>query len=151
MRQILISAIVAAVVCVGLFLVDDRFDDDGTAAVTPEAAAGSRAPLSLRYTDEPAEDSWVAGARGHWELVGTPSQIADELESWFVNEGADGFNLMPPVLPTGLDDIVELLLPELRRRGLFREEYEGSTLRDHLGLARPENRFSAARSAQSAE
>ena len=94
---------------------------------------------------------WVAGARGHWELVGTPSQIADELESWFVNEGADGFNLMPPVLPTGLDDIVNLLLPELRRRGLFRNEYEGSTLREHLGLARPENRFTAARSAQSAE
>jgi len=94
---------------------------------------------------------WVAGARGHWELVGTPSQIADELESWFVNEGADGFNLMPPVLPTGLDDIVELLLPELRRRGLFRTEYQGATLRDHLGLERPENRFTRSRSAQSAE
>jgi hypothetical protein len=63
-RQILISAIVAAVVCVGLFLVADRFDDDGAAAATTEAAAGSRAPLSLRYTGEPAEDSWVAGARG---------------------------------------------------------------------------------------
>jgi alkanesulfonate monooxygenase len=48
---------------------------------------------------------WVAGARGHWTLVGTPSQIADELQSWFENEAADGFNLMPPVLPTGLDDI----------------------------------------------
>ncbi|MEY2929609.1 MAG: nitrilotriacetate monooxygenase component, partial [Pseudomonadota bacterium] len=94
---------------------------------------------------------WVAGARGHWTLVGTPSQIADELESWFNNEGADGFNLMPPVLPTGLDDIVDLLLPELRRRGLFRNEYRGSTLREHLDLARPENRFSRSSSALSAE
>lgn len=63
----------------------------------------------------------------------------------------DGFNLMPPVLPTGLDDIVELLLPELRRRGLFRSEYSGKTLRDHLGLERPENRHTARAHAASAE
>jgi N-acetyl-S-(2-succino)cysteine monooxygenase len=94
---------------------------------------------------------WVAGARGHWTLVGTASQVADELESWFENEGADGFNLMPPVLPAGLDDIVEQLVPELRRRGLFRTEYQGRTLRDHLGLERPENRSSSLRSAASAE
>jgi alkanesulfonate monooxygenase len=83
---------------------------------------------------------WVAGARGHWTLIGTPSQIADELQSWFDEGAADGFNLMPPVLPTGLDDIAQLLLPELRRRGLFRSEYTGNTLRDHLDLARPPNR-----------
>jgi len=94
---------------------------------------------------------WVAGARGHWTLVGTASQIADELQSWFEHEGADGFNLMPPVLPTGLDDIVELLVPELRRRGLFRSEYRGKTLRDHLGLERPENHFVAQARAVSAE
>ena len=58
---------------------------------------------------------------------------------------------MPPVLPTGLDDIVELLVPELRRRGLFRREYSGTTLRDHLGLERPENRFSAQAHVVSAE
>jgi len=58
-KQIVISAIVAAVVCVGLFLIEDRFDDDAAAAT-----ADSRAPISLRYTDEPAEDSWVAGSRG---------------------------------------------------------------------------------------
>ena len=63
MRQILVSAVVAAVVCVGLFLIEDRFDDDDAAA-TPVGVAGSRAPISLRYTAEPAEDSWVAGARG---------------------------------------------------------------------------------------
>ncbi|HET7608265.1 MAG TPA: hypothetical protein VFL84_06280 [Gammaproteobacteria bacterium] len=63
MRQILVAAFVAAAVCVGLFLIEDRFDGDGTAA-TAEGVAASRAPLSLRYTDEPAEDSWVAGSRG---------------------------------------------------------------------------------------
>lgn len=94
---------------------------------------------------------WIAGARGHWTLVGTPSQIADELQSWFENEAADGFNLMPPVLPTGLDDIAELLVPELRRRGLFRQEYSGKTLREHLDLERPHNRFTESARAVSAE
>ncbi|HYP88704.1 MAG TPA: hypothetical protein VEQ59_11135 [Polyangiaceae bacterium] len=94
---------------------------------------------------------WVAGARGPWALIGTASQIADELQSWFENEGADGFNLMPPILPTGLDDIVEQLVAELRRRGLFRSEYSGTTLREHLGLERPQNRYSETASAVSAE
>ncbi|MEK6346973.1 MAG: LLM class flavin-dependent oxidoreductase [Burkholderia sp.] len=80
----------------------------------------------------------VAGARGHWQLIGSPAQIADALEERFVNYGADGFNVMAPTLPGGLDDFVSLVLPELRRRGLFRNEYEGATLRHHLGLARPE-------------
>ena len=79
----------------------------------------------------------VAGARGHWQVVGTAAEIADELEERFVNYGADGFNIMSPVLPWGLSDFVELVVPELRRRGLFRDEYQGSTLRDHLGLNRP--------------
>ncbi|WP_028225195.1 LLM class flavin-dependent oxidoreductase [Paraburkholderia ferrariae] len=79
----------------------------------------------------------VAGARGHWQLVGTPEQIVDALEERFVNYGADGFNVMPALLPDGLDDFIALVLPELRRRGLFRSEYEGRTLRDHLGLKRP--------------
>jgi N-acetyl-S-(2-succino)cysteine monooxygenase len=88
---------------------------------------------------------WVAGARGHWTVIGTAAQVADQMQSWFENEAADGFNLMPPVLPTGLDDIVEHLVPELRRRGLFRTEYEGATLRENLGLAIPENRHALAR------
>lgn len=79
----------------------------------------------------------VAGARGHWQVVGTAQDIADQLEERFVNYGADGFNIMSPVLPWGLTDFVELVVPELRRRGLFREEYQGSTLREHLGLKRP--------------
>jgi len=82
---------------------------------------------------------WVAGARGHWQIVGTPAQIADQLQSWFENEAADGFNVMPPVLPTGLDDFVTLVVPELQRRGLYRTAYEGRTLRENLGLARPDS------------
>lgn len=84
---------------------------------------------------------WIAGARGHWTLIGSPIQIADQLENWFRNDGADGFNIMPPWLPGGLDDFVELVIPELQRRGLFRTEYEGRTLRENLGLERPVNRY----------
>jgi len=87
----------------------------------------------------------VAGARGHWQLVGTAEEIVDQLEERFVNYGADGYNVMPPVLPGGLTDFIELVLPELRRRGLFRTEYEGRTLRENLGLARPQNRHDVAR------
>ncbi|MCX8997477.1 LLM class flavin-dependent oxidoreductase [Rhizobiaceae bacterium BDR2-2] len=87
----------------------------------------------------------IAGARGHWQLVGTPAQIADELEYFFRNEAADGFNIMPPQLDWGLDDFIELVVPELRRRGLFRSEYAGRTLRDHLGLARPVSRRASVR------
>ena len=86
----------------------------------------------------------VAGARGHWQIVGTATDIADQLEERFVNYGADGFNIMSPVLPWGLSDFVQLVVPELRRRGLFRSEYQGSTLRDHLGLKRPSPRAATA-------
>jgi FMN-dependent oxidoreductase (nitrilotriacetate monooxygenase family) len=93
----------------------------------------------------------IAGARGHWQLVGTPADIADQLEDRFLNDGADGFNIMPPYLPTGLDDFVELVIPELQRRGLYRTEYEGKTLRENLGLERPANRFFANRPLEAAE
>lgn len=82
----------------------------------------------------------IAGARGHQQVVGTPQSVADQLQQWFEEDGADGFNIMSPWLPGGLDDFIELALPELRRRGLFRSEYEGVTLRQHLGLARPPHR-----------
>lgn len=84
----------------------------------------------------------IAGARGHRQILGTPAQIADQLEDWFLNDGADGFNIMPPYLPGGLDEFVDLVIPELQRRGLFRTEYEGQTLRENLGLPRPANKFS---------
>ncbi|RQS62610.1 FMN-dependent monooxygenase [Burkholderia sp. Bp8963] len=92
----------------------------------------------------------IAGARGHWQIVGTPEQIVDQLEERFVHYGADGFNVMAPTLPGGLDDFIALVLPELRRRGLFRDEYAGRTLRDHLGLRRPARRLPAARQAPAA-
>jgi len=80
----------------------------------------------------------LAAGGGHCTMVGTPRQIADNMEHWFHNEGADGFNLMPPSLPAGIEDFVEQVVPELQRRGLFRTDYQGRTLREHLGLARPD-------------
>ncbi|OLF56482.1 LLM class flavin-dependent oxidoreductase [Pseudomonas chlororaphis] len=83
----------------------------------------------------------IAGGRGHYSLIGTPTQIADELQSWFEEGAADGFNVLVPHLPGGLQDFADAVVPELQRRGLFRTEYEGKTLRENLGLARPKNRF----------
>lgn len=74
-------------------------------------------------------------------FVGTPETIADEMQQWLEEEGSDGFNVMFPYLPEGLDDFVEKVVPELQRRGIFRTAYEGRTLRDNLGLQRPANRF----------
>lgn len=78
-------------------------------------------------------------------ITGTPTEIADFMEEWFEARAADGFILMFPTLPASLTDFVELVVPELRRRGLFREEYEGTTLRQNLGLSTPPNRYVAAR------
>ncbi|MFP6711721.1 MAG: LLM class flavin-dependent oxidoreductase [Rhodospirillales bacterium] len=83
----------------------------------------------------------VAGARGKFVLTGTPSHIADFMEDWLTNDGADGFNILPPVLPASLNEFVDLVIPELQRRGLFRTEYEGTTLRENLGLKRPISRY----------
>jgi FMN-dependent oxidoreductase (nitrilotriacetate monooxygenase family) len=83
----------------------------------------------------------VVGARGHLTIVGTPEQVADVMEQWLLEGAADGFNIMPAHLPVGLSDFTKLVVPELQRRGLFRTEYEGSTLREHLGLARPINQY----------
>lgn len=83
----------------------------------------------------------LAGARGHRVVAGTPEQIADTVEEWFTSGAADGFNVMPPSYPTGLEVFVENVVPILRSRGLFREEYTGTTLREHFGLPRPANRF----------
>lgn len=80
----------------------------------------------------------LAGARGHWTLVGSPEEVVDQLQSWFEGHGADGFNILPPTYPEGLDDFITLILPELKRRGLVPKEGPGgSTLRERLGLPYP--------------
>lgn len=79
----------------------------------------------------------LAAGGGHCTMVGTPEAIADKMEHWFCNEGADGFNLMPPALPDSFDDFAEQVIPILQKRGIFRREYTGNTLREHLGLKRP--------------
>lgn len=84
-------------------------------------------------------------------LTGTPEMIADFMEEWFTERAADGFIVMAPALPSGLEDFTRLVVPELRRRGLFREQYEGTTLREHLGIPTPVNRHAAARAARAAE
>ena len=119
------------------------YDPDGPVPELPEAEGGKsrqqlmfdlarREGLTLRQLY-----LRIAGARGHSQIVGTPAQIADEMEERFRSGGADGFNIMPATLPGGLDDFIELVLPELRRRGLVREEYEATTLRGNLGSRPP--------------
>lgn len=81
------------------------------------------------------------GGYGGLGMLGTPAMIADQMQEWLEREACDGFNVMFPYLPGGLDDFVDKVVPELQRRGIFRTEYEGTTLRENLGLPRPENRF----------
>ena len=95
-----------------------------------------RESLSIRQLYER-----VAGARGHKVIIGTARTIADEMEAWFTGGAADGFNVLAATLPDGLTEFVDQLVPELQRRGLFRTEYEGVTLREHLGLKRPPSRW----------
>jgi N-acetyl-S-(2-succino)cysteine monooxygenase len=83
----------------------------------------------------------ATAAKAHWVMKGTPKEIADHIEEWFISNAADGFNLLPPHVPGTLTEFIDLVLPELRRRGLFRTDYEGKTLRENLGLRRPTNRF----------
>ncbi|WP_263226564.1 LLM class flavin-dependent oxidoreductase [Pseudomonas alabamensis] len=83
----------------------------------------------------------IAGGRGHYTVIGTPVQVADALQAWFEHGAADGFNVLVPHLPQGLEDFATHVVPELQRRGLFRQRYEGRTLRDHLGLQRPANPY----------
>ena len=122
------------------------FDPDGPLPEIPETNASKSAReriveaarsknLTIRQLAE------KAGSYSGLAFVGTPASIADEMEQWLIEEGSDGFNIMFPYLPEGLDDFVDGVVPELQRRGLFRTEYEGTTLRDHLGLPRPANRF----------
>ena len=83
----------------------------------------------------------IAGGYGGLAMVGTPKMIADQMEERLLGATCDGFNIMFPCVPGGLDDFVDRGGPELQRRNLFRREYEGKTLRENLGLPRPENQF----------
>ncbi|WP_299558167.1 LLM class flavin-dependent oxidoreductase [uncultured Mycolicibacterium sp.] len=106
----------------------------------------SRAELILKFAAEEKLTvrqllSYLGGARGHFTVIGTPEQIADTIEEWFTNGAADGFNVMPPVFPESLDLFIEHVIPILQRRGLFRTDYTGRTLREHYGLPVPANRL----------
>ena len=83
----------------------------------------------------------LGGGRGHRTFTGTPVQVADTIQHYFENGAADGFNIMPAVLPSGIEAFAAKVVPILRERGLFRAEYEGTTLREHYGLPRPVNRL----------
>jgi FMN-dependent oxidoreductase (nitrilotriacetate monooxygenase family) len=85
----------------------------------------------------------LGGGRGHRTFTGTPVQVADAIEEWFDNGAADGFNIMPAVLPSGLAAFVDKVVPILQERGRFRTDYQGATLREHYGLPRPANRLTA--------
>ena len=122
------------------------FDPDGPLPEIPETNASKSA--RLRFIELARRENLTirqlaqkAGSYSGLAFVGTPSSIADEMEAWLDGHGSDGFNVMFPWLPGGLDDFVDRVVPELQRRGLFRREYEGSTLRENLGLPRPGNRF----------
>jgi alkanesulfonate monooxygenase len=84
----------------------------------------------------------IAAGNGHCQVIGTPVQIADHMQEWFENEAADGFNVLPAHSPGGLAAFVDRVVPELQRRGLYRTAYEGRTLREQLGVARPPSRYS---------
>src|SRR5262249_31801036 len=123
------------------------------------ATAVRHAGLSRRFAQEISSslficmlgrDGWacpgqllgtLAGARGHFTFAGTPEQVADLIEDWFMDGAADGFNIMPPLLPYMFDVFVVEVVPILQQRGLFRTAYEGSTLREHYGLDWPVSQF----------
>jgi N-acetyl-S-(2-succino)cysteine monooxygenase len=85
----------------------------------------------------------LGGGRGHRTFAGTPEQIANTIEEWFNSGAADGFNVMAPVLPSGLELFVDEVVPLLRKRGIYRTEYTGKTLRDHYGLPKPANQYAS--------
>lgn len=115
--------------------------------VTPTNSHKSRQQLLVDYirqaqpTVQQLYTHFTIG--GHRMLIGTPQHIADDFQHWFESEAADGFNIMFPSAPDGIDDFVELVVPELQRRGLFHHDYAGTTLRDNLGLPRVPNRHFA--------
>ena len=123
-----------------------QFDPDGALPDIPDSNASKSArerviALARRENLTVRQLAQRLGGYSGLALVGTPASIADEMEEWLDSGGSDGFNVMFPWLPGGLDEFVDKVVPELQRRGIFRREYEGKTLRENLGLPRPANRF----------
>jgi len=122
------------------------FDPDGPLPDIPEsnASKSGRAGVLRLAEQENLTVRQLAQRYGGYSglaFVGTPETVAEEMQSWLVEQASDGFTVVFPYLPQGLDDVTERLIPELQRRGIFRRDYEGTTLREHLGLPRPANRF----------
>src|SRR6201981_1999701 len=123
-----------------------KFDPDGPLPEVPESNASKSGreraiAMAKRENLTVRQLAQRLGGYSGLAMVGTPKTIADEMEEWLETEGSDGFTIMFPYLPGGLEDFVNQVIPELQRRGLFRREYEGTTLRENLGLPRPANRF----------
>ena len=124
------------------------YDVDGPVPEPTDPTVRSRARLVVELAHR---NNWsirelyraTAAGRGHRMVIGTPAQIVDAMEEWIEAGAADGYNIIPAQLPGSIDDFVELVVPELQRRGLYRTEYEGTTLRGNLGLREPANRFGA--------
>ncbi|WP_280384168.1 LLM class flavin-dependent oxidoreductase [Nocardia wallacei] len=119
----------------------ELFADAGD--VTDNAASRRQVVAGIVRRDRPTLRGLLhrlAGARGHRVFAGTPEQVADTIEDWFRTGAADGFNIMPPYYPGGLEVFAATVVPILQRRNLFRTEYTGTTLRDHFGLPRPQGR-----------
>ncbi|HXS39521.1 MAG TPA: LLM class flavin-dependent oxidoreductase [Stellaceae bacterium] len=126
-----------------------KFDPDGPLPEIPESNASKSGrertiALAKREGLTVRQLAQRLGGHGGLAMLGTPAMIADQMQEWLEAGASDGFTLQFPYLPQGLDDVIERVIPELQRRGLFRREYEGPTLRENLGVPRPANRFFAA-------
>ena len=122
------------------------FDLDGPLPEIPESNASKSGreraiELARRENLTVRQLAQRLGGYGGLQFIGTATDIADQMEEWLTSRASDGFNIMFPFLPAGLEDFVDKVVPELQRRGIFRREYAGKTLRENLGLPRPENRF----------
>ncbi|MGE0260973.1 MAG: LLM class flavin-dependent oxidoreductase, partial [Alphaproteobacteria bacterium] len=129
-------------------LAPEDFPDPGSVQA---ARSRTEVIINLVRRDKPTLRqllAYMAGARGHFTMAGTPEQVADFIADWFSDGAADGFNVMPPLLPNMLEVFSAEVIPLLQRRGLFRTEYAGTTLREHYGLDWPKTAFEPAAAAE---